>query len=280
MIMRLKISHRAEYQSDPATPYALQRLRLFPAPGPAQTVRSWTLAMEGAREEVRFSDHFGNDTRLISIEGVEHPVIIEVGGEVETVNKAGVTGQHRGFAPLWLFERGTPLTAAGTEIEGLAAGIADGADIGRLHELMAAVNQRMSGIAAGDAAEASAEEALAKGAGDSIDQAHVFIAAARLLGFPARFVGGYKAMEEGVEQASPHAWAEVHVSALGWVGFDVASQISPDDTYVRVATGRDHRDAMAISGIAGAVGGARLAVRITLEQVSSSASQASQQRQG
>jgi transglutaminase-like putative cysteine protease len=277
--MRLKISHRTEFQSDPTTPYALQRLRLFPATGPAQTVRSWTLAVEGAREEVRFSDHFGNDTRLISIEGPQHPVIVEVGGEVETVNKAGVMGQHRGFAPLWLFQRQTPLTAAGAEIEGLAGGIAEGADIGRLHELMTAVNQRMSGAPAPDAVTGSAEEALANGAGDSIDQSHVFIAAARLLGFPARFVGGYRAAEEGAEQASRHAWAEAHVSALGWVGFDVASKISPDGTYVRVAAGRDHRDAMAISGIAGEVGGERLAVRITLEQVSSSAGQATEQRQ-
>jgi transglutaminase-like putative cysteine protease len=277
--MRLKISHRFDYRSDPVTPYALQRLRLFPSSAPAQTVRSWTLAVEGAREEVRFSDHFGNDTRLISIDGGEHPVVIEVGGEVETVNKAGVTGQHRGFVPLWLFQRETPLTAAGDQIQGLADGIAAGADIGRLHELMAAVNQRMSELPPSAAAAASAEEALARGSGDSVDQAHVFIAAARLLGFPARFVGGYKAADEGMEQASSHAWAEAHVSALGWVGFDVASKISPDDTYVRVAAGRDRRDAMAISGITGAVGGERLDVRISVEQVSSSAGQAMQQRQ-
>jgi transglutaminase-like putative cysteine protease len=277
--MRLKISHRLEYQSDPAKAYALQRLRLFPATGAAQTVRSWSLAVEGAREEVRFSDHFGNDTRLISIEGGEHPVIIEVGGEVETVNKAGVTGQHRGFAPLWLFQRETPWTTAGTEIEALADSIENGADIGRLHELMAAVNQRMSELPSSDAAAQSAEEALAKGSGDSVDQAHVFIAAARLLGFPARFVGGYKVPDEGAELASRHAWAEAHVAALGWVGFDVTSKISPDETYVRVSTGRDHRDAMAISGVSGGGGAEGLAVRITLEQVSSAAGQATEQRQ-
>jgi transglutaminase-like putative cysteine protease len=264
--MRLKISHRVEYQSDPATPYALQRLRLFPATGPAQTVRSWSLAVEGAREEVRFSDHFGNDTRLISIEGDEHPVIIDVGGEVETINKAGVTGQHRGFAPLWLFQRETPLTAAGKAIEALADGIAKGADIGRLHELMAVVNQQMSQPADAQAALVSAEDALVKGSGDCVDQAQVFIAAARLLGFPARFVCGYKAADDGAEQAAPHSWAEAHVAALGWVGFDVASKISPDESYVRVATGRDHHDAMAISGIPARLGADRLAVRITVEQ--------------
>ena len=37
-------------------------------------------------------------------------IAIEAAGEVETINKAGVTGLHRGFAPLWLFMRETPLT--------------------------------------------------------------------------------------------------------------------------------------------------------------------------
>ena len=36
---------------------------------PTQTVLSWALKIEGAREEVRFTDHFGNDTRLFSVEG-------------------------------------------------------------------------------------------------------------------------------------------------------------------------------------------------------------------
>ena len=48
--------------------------------------------IEGAREEVRFSDHFGNDTRLISIEGEPRLISIEAAGEVETMNTAGVIG--------------------------------------------------------------------------------------------------------------------------------------------------------------------------------------------
>jgi transglutaminase-like putative cysteine protease len=96
--MRLKITHRTEYQYDQPAQYALQRLRLVPSSGATQSVRSWSLAIDGAREEVRFSDQFGNDTRLISIEGGPRTVSIEAAGEIETVNKAGVTGFHRGFS--------------------------------------------------------------------------------------------------------------------------------------------------------------------------------------
>ena len=74
----------------------------MPVSGSTQTVLSWALKIEGAREEVRFVDHFGNDTRLISVEGEPRTIAIEASGEVETYNKAGVIGIHRGFAPLWL----------------------------------------------------------------------------------------------------------------------------------------------------------------------------------
>lgn len=55
---------------------------------------------------------------------------------------------------------------------------------------------------------------------------------------------------EGVEeQTASHAWAEAHIDGLGWVGFDAANNICPNDRYVRIATGLDYRDAAPISGV-------------------------------
>jgi transglutaminase-like putative cysteine protease len=276
--MRLKITHRTEYRFGQLAAYALQRLRLVPISGATQTVRSWTLTIEGAREEVRFSDHFGNDTRLISMEGEPHSVTIEAAGEVETVNKAGVTGMHRGFAPLWLFLRETPLTVPGEAAEALAAAVPPGADVARLHELMAAVHDRFAGAAEkapqpqlmqaqGGAmqVQADATEATAGGISACVDHTHMFMSAARLLGFPARFVSGYRMADGGGEQAASHCWAEAHVGGLGWVGFDIADCISPEEHYVRVAIGCDHRDAMPVSGIPPEQSEG-VAVRITVEQ--------------
>jgi transglutaminase-like putative cysteine protease len=264
--MRLTITHRTEYSYDQPLTHPLQRLRLVPSSCATQRVRSWTVAIEGAHEEVHFGDHFGNDTRLISIEGEPHLISIEAAGEVETVNKAGVIGFHRGFAPLWLFQRETELTAAGEEIKALAATIGKSAELGSLHELMAAVGERVANAADAAYLETAAEAAMAKGSGACQDQAHVFIAAARLLGFPARYVSGYLMVDSAAGQATSHGWAEAHVDALGWVGFDPAGGISPDENYVRVATGRDWRDAMPVSGIRLGQAEERLAVSISMEQ--------------
>lgn len=263
--MRLKITHRTEYRYDAPVQYALQRLRLIPAGGPTQTVLSWGLTIEGAREEVHFTDHFANDTRLVSVEGERDFITVEASGEVVTRDTAGISGPHLGFAPLWLFNDQTTLTMAGDGIAVLAASVGQGSDIERLHRLMAMIGERVKYTVGTTSTETPAEEALTLGTGVCQDHSHIFAAAARFMGFPARYVSGYLMMD-AIQQAASHAWAEAHVQGLGWVAFDVANGISPDERYVRVATGRDYRDAMPVSGIRLGQAEERLAVTITVEQ--------------
>jgi transglutaminase-like putative cysteine protease len=99
-------------------------------------------------------------------------------------------------------------------------------------------------------AESTAEQALAQGSGVCQDQTHVFIAAARLLGVPARYVSGYVnagSIADG-EDAS-HAWAEAWVEGLGWVGFDVANQVCPTEAHLRLAVGLDYLACAPVRGI-------------------------------
>lgn len=264
--MRLKITHRTEYSYDVPLGYALERLRLTPYSGGAQTVHSWSLAIEGAREEVRFVDQFANETILISAEGGPRAIAVEARGEVETRETAGVTGPHRGFAPLWLFEHQTKLTASGEGIARLAETIGEGSELDRLHRLMATVAESVAYLKGTTDVATPAEEALARKSGVCQDHAHVFISAARRLGFPARYISGYLWTDESDTYAASHAWAEAHVEALGWVGFDPANGMSPDERYVRLATGRDYRDATPVSGIRLGQASELLAVSVTVEQ--------------
>jgi transglutaminase-like putative cysteine protease len=114
--------------------------------------------------------------------------------------------------------------------------------------------------------ETSAEAALAAGQGVCQDHAHIFIGAARLLGLPARYVSGYLMMDDRVDQEAGHAWAEAYVAGLGWVAFDVSNGISPDERYVRLATGFDYRDAAPVTGISIGAGEIELEVRLAVAQ--------------
>jgi len=264
--MQLKISHVTEYAYAHPVRYALQRLRLTPQNSPLQTVNSWSMQVEGGTVEAHYLDHFGNVVELVSASRDTEAIRVVASGLVETYDKIGVSGPHRGYMPLWLYQRETDLTKPGKLIRELARSIEKGEPLDQLHSLKTRLHEAMAYVPGATQTQTVAEEALASGEGVCQDHAQAFIAAARVMGYPARYVSGYLMMEETPEQAASHAWAEAHVDGLGWVGFDPANDISPDDRYVHIAYGLDYRDAAPISGIRTGTGEELLAVHITVEQ--------------
>ena len=135
-----------------------------------------------------------------------------------------------------------------------------------LHNLSTTIRERVAYDTGHTDVDTTAEEAVIAGHGVCQDHAHIFIAAARMLEIPARYVSGYLMMNDRIEQEATHAWAEAWVHGLGWVGFDISNGISPDPRYVRVATGRDYRDAAPITGISFGAVTAELSVDLAVEQ--------------
>jgi transglutaminase-like putative cysteine protease len=264
--MLMKIRHVTSYRYDAPVHYALQRARVVPMSGPTQKVRSWSLDISGAREEVRFVDHFGNDARLLSAEGDPHHIQIVAEGEVETLDSTGIYGMQYGFAPLWLFLRETDLTRPGEGIEAICDALPAGAQLDQLHSLIHAIRERVAYRPGTTLVTTTAEDALVQAEGVCQDHAHIFIACARHLNMPARYISGYLLMDGVDEQVATHAWAEVHLDSIGWIGFDVSNGISPDERYVRLAVGLDYRDAMPVSGIRTGQGTEELAVHISVQQ--------------
>ena len=264
--MQLKISHVTDYAYMEPVRYALQRLRLTPQDSPLQTVLSWSTEVEGGTVEARYVDHFGNVAQLISASRDTTAIKVVATGIVETHDKIGVLGPHRAYMPLWLYQRDTALTKPGKMIRELARSIDKGKPLEQLHSLMTKLHEAMAYVPGATQTQTVAEDALAAGQGVCQDHAQAFAATARVMGFPARYVSGYLMMEETPDQAASHAWAEAHVEGLGWVGFDPANDISPDDRYVHIAYGLDYKDAAPISGIRTGTGEEQLAVHITVEQ--------------
>ena len=67
-------------------------------------------------------------------------------------------------------------------------------------------------------------------------------------------------------QTASHAWAEVYLDGLGWVGFDISNSISPDDRYIKIASGFDYNDVIPISGVRIGTGDEHLLTSIMVEQ--------------
>jgi len=266
--MRLKISHQTRYRYDAPEQYALQQLRLTPKSRNYQTVVSWQTEIEGGRKEVTFTDQHGNHVELISFEPGSQEISISSSGLVETVATNGVYGEHQSHVPLWLFKRPTELTRPGPLVRKLVKLLPspESGDIAAMHELMAAVADAVTYETGRTHAASTAEQALEAGHGVCQDHTHVFLSAARLMGVAARYVSGYLMMDDRIEQNASHAWAEVHIRDLGWVGFDVSNRMSPDDRYVRVATGLDYKDAAPVSGMRFGDSGESMTVTLQVQQ--------------
>jgi len=271
--MRLQIRHQTSYRYDAPVHYALQQLRLTPKSRGYQSVLGWQTTVQGGRKEAEFNDEHDNHVELVSFEPGMCEITISSEGEVETRDTGGVYGEHYGHVPLWLFKRPTRQTAPGPLVRKLARAIpgageggAGEGDVARMHALSAAVLRAVSYETGKTDSAWAAEQVLAAGHGVCQDHAHVMIAAARLMGFPARYVSGYLMLTEQIDEEATHAWVEVHVDGLGWVGFDVSNGISPDERYVRVATGLDYRGAAPISGMRFGDSGESLTVSLQVQQ--------------
>jgi transglutaminase-like putative cysteine protease len=266
--MRLRIAHTTRYDFARPVAHGLQRLRLKPKTTQGQRVLDWDMRLTGATPQVEYEDHNHNSTALVSVDPGVTFVEVHCEGTVVTADNAGVIGQHAGHMPLWAFLAQTGLTRPGPKIRAIMAGIDQPRDAGvaLLHRLSALIREEVDYVPGETSVRTSGEEAATIGAGVCQDHAHIFIGAARALGIPARYVSGYLMMNDRIEQEAGHAWAEAHVDHIGWVGFDVSNGISPDERYVRVATGRDYAEAAPITGMSYGAGESLLEVRLAVEQ--------------
>lgn len=267
--MRLRVAHETVYRYDTPVKSAIQLLRLTPRNHDGQFVVRWRIDVS---EDCRLEPHvdaFGNLTHAFTVDGPLSELRVGVAGEVETQDTAGVVhGALERFPPS-LFLRETPLTTADAGIRAFADDAARAADapLGRLHALQARIHESFTFDADPTRTTTLATEAFAMKRGVCQDYAQVFIAAARHLGIPARYIGGYflRADGENVQEAG-HAWAEAHVGDLGWIAFDPTNGICATEAHVRVAVGLDYLGAAPIRGTRFGGTGESLKVVIHMDQ--------------
>ena len=265
--MRIAVDHTTHYVFSGPVSRGLQRLRLMPKTSSGQRVIDWKMTFEGAQLQVEYEDPNCNHVSLISFDPGASEVTIRCEGLIDTNDESGIIGRHSGFMPMWQFLEQTDLTRTGPRARSLLTGLPSEANtLTSLHNLSALIRDRVEYAAGHTDSATTAEGVLAAGRGVCQDHAHVFIGAARALGIPARYVSGYLMMDDRIDQEATHAWAEAHVENLGWVGFDVSNGISPDQRYVRLATGRDYRDAASIAGISIGSTTEALSVAVAVEQ--------------
>ncbi|HEY6259525.1 MAG TPA: transglutaminase family protein [Xanthobacteraceae bacterium] len=270
--MRLSISHKTTYIYAPPATRVIQVLRLTPRNHDGQYVVSWRIDVSSDCRLDQHEDAFGNITHSFAAEGPLGELTLMVEGEVETRDAQGVVRDAVERFPPSLFLRETVLTACNPDLAAFAATARRGARedaLTVLHRLLEHVCDVMEYDEDPTYEAITSAEAFARKRGRRADLAHVFVTAARSLGIPARYVGGYFCRDDGAPTGDAgHAWAEAFVPDLGWIAFDPANGICATDAHARVAVGLDHLGAAPVRGMRYGGGTETLAVSIRIDQAS------------
>lgn len=264
--MRLTVDHVTRYSYDRPVRSVVQSHRLAPSVFAGQKVLDWEVTVSGGQRGAGFRDGAGDMVQGWTVAGPVSEVAVRVRGTVETQDLSGVLRGHKEVVTPACYLRATTPTRTDAALAALAQ-TAQGDDLALAHALSAAVSGAIAYRPGVTHAHTTAAEALALGEGVCQDHAHALIAVARARGIPGRYVSGYLFADvTGAAHEAAHAWAELHVPGLGWVGFDPANQCCPDERYIRLGSGFDAQDAAPIRGIARGGGEEAMDVTVAIQQ--------------
>ena len=244
--MKLQVFHETSYRYEQPVRRSIQMLRMTPAKTQRQNILHWHLDLPG--KATHWTDAFGNLCHSLVLESASQEIVLRARGSVDLIESD--QGEPGGTVPHAVYLRATTLTGVDPGIQSFIEpfrSTVKSRPYMALHDVMLALLERMpyeTGIThVGD----SAAQSFAKGKGVCQDHTHVFLACARYLGVPARYVSGYLHSAQN-EQVASHAWAEAWVGNR-WIGYDVSNSSDADSGHIRLAHGLDYDDASPVRGM-------------------------------
>ncbi|HET7465373.1 MAG TPA: transglutaminase family protein [Candidatus Dormibacteraeota bacterium] len=251
--MKLEIVHSTHYQYSGPIAESVMEVRLRPMDGAGQRCVHFGLDISAGVKARSYVDGYGNHVHYFNLVKPHTRLSITSRSTVET----GLTPDADiGEELVYDFRRfrSPVVDVAGVRALASAHPIQDPASAesveAALDGLTLAISRDFEYNRTATNVYSTVDEVLDLRAGVCQDFAHLFIAAARALGVPARYVSGYIhfADEKGATTAS-HAWGEAWVPGKGWIGYDATHPVRTADHHVRLAVGRDYSDAAPTRGI-------------------------------
>ncbi len=250
--MLLRVQHETKLSyTDPVSETVFE-VRMAPPSDEDQTNLGYHLRTIPAAPVTIYRDGFGNRVDLFNILTAYRELVIR---------STSIVRMHRAEPPLARLERvrfepehddfrsastieyllASPLVKKCPELDEFAASLpgCDGPMSEVVAGLMIAVRSRLAYEKKVTTARTPVGEALRLGRGVCQDFSHLFLAACRGIGLPARYVSGY--IHQPGEVAT-HAWCQVWAGRAGWVDVDPTHGTYPADDHMKIAIGRDYSD--------------------------------------
>ncbi len=256
--MLLKITHETELNYTDPIVESVVEVRMFPRQESQQHRLSFELKLAPFSTVNSYFDWLGNTVHTFTVNQLHQKIQIFASSVVETER---MTTMPESLPDTWpLFDHGDYrmwdyLQFSGPVVDSPALakicdelGVRPGLRIGEIGQRMIRLINMQFEYEQGVTTSASlVTEVLEHRKGVCQDFTHLFIALARHLKIPARYVSGLlhpddSDLERFRGYTQTHAWAELYFPSHGWIGFDPTNSCIAGENFVKVGIGRDYRD--------------------------------------
>jgi len=283
------ISHLTEYEYSEPVEHSTHTFRLQPVEDPTQEVVNAVVTVSTEGEEIRYEDEFGNQSIHYSLNAPYKKLSIECKSRVKVFASPPddhSLSQRQSSIPLvwmpWARQMMTPYLLPEelpeTELRELTDYAMSFVERNGYHlmetlrDMNLSIYRDYKYVSGSTSLNTTPFEVYTNRHGVCQDFANLLICMARLLSIPARYRMGYiytgMNYENKIQSDASHAWVEIYLPYVGWRGFDPTNGCMVNQDHIRVACGRNYRDATPTSGTIFKGGGTeKLAVRVKIKEV-------------
>ena len=261
------IRHLTRFRYSEPIRESIMETRMHPRSDANQHCLSFTLSVSPRCRVFSYRDHMGNNVQHFDIPG-EHTQLVIV---AESVVEQQALPEIPGFLAPDAWNDLDTMIAGGDYWEMLLPStfavetpalleLARKLDVVRrddplmlVHELNQRLFEYFEYVPRSTRVDSPIDEAIVSRQGVCQDFTHTMLALLRHVRIPARYVSGYLyRSREAHDRSTPdatHAWVDVLLPHLGWVGFDPTNNLIAHRRHIRAAVGRDYADVPPTHGI-------------------------------
>lgn len=279
---KLSVLHRTSFHYGLPVTDSVNTLHLEPRTFPFQKTISGLVRVLPATRLRRFTDLFQNITHHFELPRAH--LKLEIESRIKVHNLPLVVPDSSRSATLaaygdssireriWPFLQESRRVSQHPEIWRQALDLTSGVDsvFEKAMAIMGWIHHEFAYEAGSTDVSTHLEEAFELRKGVCQDFTHVMLGLCRAVKVPARYASGY--LYNGPKdtllgsQAS-HAWAEIYLPFVGWIGFDPTNNNLADERYVKIAVGRDYEDVAPVRGTYHGTGNCHMEVEVLVEKI-------------
>ncbi|MFC4736427.1 transglutaminase domain-containing protein [Bacillus daqingensis] len=264
--MKYKIEHTNEFRYESSVDQSLNRIRLKPRTDECQRLLSYYPEITPVSLTKEHTDIWGNNVETFFIAEPHHELHIKTTSYVSIQKSPFIrvipyTDEMKAIYHSDLFHKHYLAYLAETDYtyvpdeqlqEMWNVTGSNGNPVQYALDVMKYMHETITYDPEATEVHTKAHEAFALKRGVCQDFTNIMLGALRSRKIPARYVSGYLYVGENsalVGDAATHAWVEMMVPGIGWVGLDPTNNVEALEQHIRVGVGRDYNDTSPVEGV-------------------------------